>query len=227
MSGNLSFKRNSLNFNIIQYEEERVSLKGRRDSLSLSIEQKSTNLTGELERLLEESSGLTVEFNGLSERLQTLKYLINELGDKAAKAAIIKAYIPFFNKKVNEYLEAMNLFVGFRIDEAFEVNFDSPDRKGQTTFSLSKGQLTRMNLAVLFALRDVANLKASVDSNILIMDEIIEPLSEQGVREIVEMMKVKFTKMNVFVISQRATEFSEYFNSTIKYGLRGGFTSIV
>lgn len=227
LSSNLRFKRNSLNLGILQHEEERVTMKGRMESLNLSIEQKSSNLSGELEGLLDESSALTIEFNSLSERLQTLKYLINELGDKAAKAAIIKAYIPFFNKKVNEYLEGMNLFVGFRIDESFEVNFDSPDRKGQTTFSLSKGQLTRMNLAVLFALRDVANLKASVDSNILILDEIIEPLSEQGVREIVEMMKVKFTKMNVFVISQRATEFSEYFNSTIKYGLRGGFTSIV
>lgn len=166
------------------------------------------------------------KLNQLTLKASTYRHLItNELGDKAAKADIIKAYMPFLNQKINEYLAGMNMFLGFRIDENFEIEFTSPDRKGQTTFSLSKGQLTRVNLAVLFGLRDVANLKASVDTNLLVMDETIEPLSEQGVREIMEMMSHKFSSMNILVVSQRASEFGEYFKDTIRYGLRGGFTT--
>jgi energy-coupling factor transporter ATP-binding protein EcfA2 len=121
----------------------------------------------------------------------------------------------------------MNLFVGFKMNENFDVEFTSPDRKGQTTFSLSKGQLARMNLSVLFALRDVANLKSSVNTNLLVLDEILEALSERGVREVTEMIKQKFTDMNIFVVSQRAAEFTEHFNHTISYGLRGGFTTVL
>ena len=167
-----------------------------------------------------------LNFNSLSTKASTYRHLITyELGDKATKADIIKAYMPFLNQKINEYLAGMNMFLGFKIDENFEIEFTAPDRKGQTTFSLSKGQLTRVNLAVLFGLRDVANLKASVDTNLLVMDETIEPLSEQGVREIMEMMSHKFSSMNILVVSQRASEFGEYFKDTIRYGLRGGFTT--
>lgn len=170
---------------------------------------------------------LSETLNSLDEKLNSSRFIINELGDKAAKADIIKAYLPFLNGKINEYLEAMNLFVGFKMDENFNVDFTSPDRSGQTTASLSKGQLARMNLSVLFALRDVANLKASVNSNILVLDEILEPLSARGVKEVTEMINHKFQNMNIFVVSQRADEFSEHFQHTITYGLRGGFTSVL
>jgi len=167
------------------------------------------------------------EFEKINKLLAAYKFLITELGDKAAKAEIIKAYLPYFNSKVNEYLEAMNLFVGFKIDENFDVEFTAPDRRGQSTFSLSKGQLTRLNLAVMFSLRDIANLKSSVASSLLVLDESLEALSERGVREVTEMMNQRFQHMNVFVVSQRATEFDEYFTSSIRYGLRGGFTEII
>lgn len=191
------------------------------------IDQKRATLDSDRQELETNQTSLTHDIEAIGERAEAYKYVINELGDKAAKADIIKAYLPYLNSKINEYLAALNLFVGFKIDENFEVEFTSPDRKGQTTFSLSKGQLTRMNLSVLFALRDVANLKASISSNLLILDETIEPLSAQGVREVMEMMNTKFNHTNIFVISQRETEFSEYFKNTVKYGLRGGFTEIV
>lgn len=159
--------------------------------------------------------------------IEHCKIIINELGDKAAKADIIKAYMPFLNHKINEYLGALNLHVGFKMDENFEVEFTSPDRKGQTTFSLSKGQMMRMNLSVLFALRDVANLKASISTNLLILDETIEPLSAQGVREIMEMIEHKFKGVNIFVVTQRTNEFEEHFKSVVRYGLRGGFTEVL
>lgn len=215
------------NAKLKSYKEQEATMRGKAEeqkaslrTMAISLEEEEVSVTGDI------GKG-EAALNALVERCRTYKFIINELGDKAAKADIIKAYMPFLNQKVNEYLAGMNMFLGFKIDENFEVEFTSPDRKGQTTFSLSKGQLTRVNLAVLFGLRDVANLKASVDTNLLVMDETLENLSEQGVREIVEMMSHKFNSLNTLVVSQRKTEFSEYFSNVIAYGLRGGFTTII
>lgn len=193
-------------------------------SLQTNIADESSKQQTTIDRIQEGLGAMEREYQKTFERISVYKKLINELGDKEAKAEIIKAYMPFLNHKVNEYLGALNLHVGFKMDENFSIEFTAPDRKRQTTWSLSKGQAMRMNLAVLFALRDVANLKASVSTNLLIMDETIEPLSERGVQEIMEMFEHRFKDINMFVVTQRKAEFSEYFTDVINYGLRGGFT---
>lgn len=193
-------------------------------SLQTNIADESSKQQTTIDRIQEGLGAMERDYQKTFERISVYKKLINELGDKEAKAEIIKAYMPFLNHKVNEYLDALNLHVGFKMDENFSIEFTAPDRKRQTTWSLSKGQAMRMNLAVLFALRDVANLKASVSTNLLIMDETIEPLSERGVQEIMEMFEHRFKDINMFVVTQRKAEFSEYFTDVINYGLRGGFT---
>lgn len=198
---------------------------------SSSLEIKINTLVGKGKNKLDESEKalemLNAKHQSISDKLVVQHYLIDELGDSAAKREIIKQYIPFLNAKINEYMAAMNLFVGFSMDEKFEVSFNSPDRKTQTVHSLSNGQKTRMNLAILFALRDVANLKNTTDANLLVLDELLEPISEQGIREVVEMLRNKFNKSNIVVVTQRKNEFIEYFDNTINYGLRGGFTEEV
>ncbi|ARK07824.1 recombination endonuclease subunit [Aeromonas phage phiA8-29] len=193
-------------------------------SLQTNIADESSKQQTAIDKAQEDLGVMERDYQKTFERISVYKKLINELGDKEAKAEIIKAYMPFLNHKVNEYLDALNLHVGFKMDENFSIEFTAPDRKRQTTWSLSKGQAMRMNLAVLFALRDVANLKASVSTNLLIMDETIEPLSERGVQEIMEMFEHRFKDINMFVVTQRKAEFSEYFTDVINYGLRGGFT---
>lgn len=147
------------------------------------------------------------------------------LSDKEGKADIIRKYMPFLNQKVNEYLEALGMFIKFTLDETFNVSMEAPDRKNQSIFSLSSGQRARVNLAILFALRDVANLKASVQCNLLVLDEILENLSERGVTDAVTMIKHRFGDSNLAVVTQRASEFEEHFEHKIVYGLRGGFTT--
>ncbi len=166
-------------------------------------------------------------YQATTRRGEHLDYLISELGDNAAKREIIARYIPFLNSKINEYMAAMGLSVGFKMDEAFKIEFQSPDRKNQTIYSLSNGQRTRMNISILFALRDIANLKNTTATNLLVLDEILDPVSEQGIREAVEMLRNKFSDTNIVVISQRKQEFMEYFDHTITYGLKGGFTTIL
>jgi DNA repair exonuclease SbcCD ATPase subunit len=149
-------------------------------------------------------------------------FFLLTLKDDAVKAEIVRQYLPFLNQKINEYLDAMNLYIQMSLDEEFNISMFAPNRKGQTIDNLSTGQLRRVDLAVLLAWREVARSKASVSSNLLILDEILENLSEQGVADFAELWQTKYAdkEINLFVISQRNAEFEEHFERTIKYALK-------
>ena len=172
-------------------------------------------------------SDLEEERQKTDEHLQDLNHLLFFLKDDQTKARIISLYLPFLNSKINEYLEGMNMFLDIQVDDTFDITMGTAGRKGQSLFSLSSGQRVRVNIAITMALRDVANLKASVQCNILVFDEILENLSERGVQECIEMLKHKFSGNNLFVISQREQEFQEYFHNHIRYGLRNGQTEVI
>ncbi|QGZ16006.1 double-stranded DNA repair protein [Vibrio phage vB_VchM_Kuja] len=174
----------------------------------------------ELERLNE-------TYNNVDKDLNEYDFIIDMLGEKEGKADVVRMYLPFLNAKINEYLSGMNINLALELDETFEPSMKTHDRNGQTLFSLSSGQRARVDLAIVFALRDVANLKASFQCNILIMDEILESLSGIGVTEAVAMIKNKFHQNNLFIITQRNEEFVEFFDHQVKYSLRDGFTTVL
>lgn len=152
-------------------------------------------------------------------------HLLLMLKDDGVKASIIREYIPHLNAKVNEYLQDMNMFVNLSFDEEFGVEMFDPTRKGQTIGSLSSGQICRINLAVLLAWRDIAKAKASVDTNLMVFDEILESLSENGIQDFMGMYELKFAEgTNLFVVTQRKTEFEEYFDDTILFGMKDDHT---
>lgn len=155
-----------------------------------------------------------------------LNNLLEMLKDDGVKAQIVKQYIPLLNQKINEYLDKMNLYINFTMDEEFKVEMFAPDRKGQTLGNLSTGQLRRIDLSVLLAWRDIARIKSSVDCNLLILDEVLENLSEQGVADFMGFWKehYKSKDTNLFVVSQRKNEFEEHFDTMISYTLKDGFT---
>lgn len=186
-----------------------------------------------LKQRLNDVSNAELDYKSVEDRITVNVKLIDDLkasrsliGDKEIKADIIKQYLPFLNSKINEYLEALSIFVGFEIDENFEVSMNAPERKNQTLFSLSSGQRARINLAIMLAMREVGNLKSSIQCNLLTCDEIFECLSANGVEEAVAMMKHKFSDSNLFVVTQRNEEFKEHFENNIHLELRNGFTEI-
>ena len=194
-------------------------LKARRAPLVASIADLERKLsvqptpTADLEAVI---AGIEQSLKDLEERRQTTdeelqdhNHLLHFLKDDQTKARIISLYLPFLNKKINEYLEGMNMFLDISVDDTFDITMGTAGRKGQSLFSLSSGQRVRVNIAITMALRDVANLKASVQCNILVFDEVLENLSERGVQECIEMLKYKFSNNNLFVISLREQEFQE------------------
>lgn len=173
------------------------------------------------------ASNLVIKNAEMDDKARELKdheQLLQILKDDGVKASIVAQYIPALNQAINKILDQLGLYVNINIDSEFNVSMFSPDRKGQTLGNLSTGQLRRIDLAVLMAWRDIAKKKASVDCNILILDEILENLSATGVEEFMDMWLSIGSDTNLLVISQRAAEFETYFDRTIMYALRNDMT---
>lgn len=237
ITASLQQKRENAVSGIKAVDDKIAELKARRAPLVASIadlERKlavqptpTTDLENSIAALEGELEDLYQRREDADQELQDLQHLLFFLKDDQTKARIIALYLPFLNSKINEYLEALNMFLDIVVDDTFEITMSAAGRKGQSIFSLSTGQRSRLNLAVTLALRDVANLKASVQCNLFVLDEILENMSERGVQESVEMLKHKFGGNNLFVISQREQEFQEYFQHNIRYGLRNGLTEVI
>lgn len=150
--------------------------------------------------------------------------LLQVLKDDGIKASIVSQYIPFLNQAINRILDQLNLYVQIQVDSEFNVSMFSPDRRGQTIGNLSTGQLRRIDIAVLLAWREIAKNKASVDCNVLILDEILENLSASGVEEFMSMWESLDSDTNLLVITQRASEFDQYFDRRIEYKLQNDMT---
>jgi DNA repair exonuclease SbcCD ATPase subunit len=198
-----------------------------------SIEAKMVDANEDAQILAEEQgmNEISVELTGkrktLDDKLNEEKehlQLLQVLKDDGVKASIVAQYIPALNQAINKVLDQLNLYVQINIDSEFNVSMFAPDRKGQTLGNLSTGQLRRIDLAVLLAWRDIAKKKASVDCNVLILDEILENLSATGVEEFMDMWGLIGTETNLLVISQRAAEFETYFDRTIMYALKNDLT---
>ena len=181
--------------------------------------QELTNLKKKDLELKSELEKRTLEFLEYSEAVEMLK-------DDGIKTVMIQDYLPVINSRLNYYLNKLNLFITVEMDSSFNLGMHAPDRKGQTLESLSSGQLNRINLALLFVWRDIAKTLSTIDTNILVLDEVLESLSEQGVQDFIEFYDSEF-QMNLFVVSQRSSEFSVFFDDVIMYKLENGFTEII
>lgn len=150
--------------------------------------------------------------------------LLQILKDDGIKANIVAQYIPYLNQNINKTLDRLNLYIQINIDSEFNISLFAPDRKNQTIENLSTGQLRRVDIATCLAWREIAKSKASLDCNILILDEILENLSTSGVEEFMDMWEIVGRDTNLIVISQRSDEFSPYFKREIKYKLVNDMT---
>lgn len=212
----------------IQQSKATASDNVQRASEAVSTREKHIEeLQLELVKLEKEVGHLEQHYNSMEKELEEYQFAVDVLGEKEGKADVVRLYLPYLNAKINEYLEGMNISIGIELDEQFNATMNDPVRNGQTLFSLSTGQRARVDLAIIFALRDVASLKASFHTNLLILDESLENLSGRGVTEAITMIKQKFSSFNLFMITQRNAEFLDHFDHVIKYGLRGDETVVL
>lgn len=150
-----------------------------------------------------------------------LELMTKNLKDGGIKAKIVENYLPYINQRINFYLEKLNFFVNVELTSNFELKMMGSGRGNQTIPCLSAGQQKRIDIAVLMAWRDVSRQAAVNSCNILIMDEILESLSQNGIIDFIEMWnasdEAKYT--HLVVISQRKSELEVLFDDVKEYKL--------
>jgi DNA repair exonuclease SbcCD ATPase subunit len=149
------------------------------------------------------------------------------LKDTGIKTAIIREYLPAMNKLINMYLQAMDFFVHFELDESFNEVIKSRYRDEFTYASFSEGEKMRIDLAILFTWRQIAKMKNSVNTNLLILDEIFDSsLDTSGTDYFLSVMSQLGEKTNTFVISHKGDQLFDKFRNIIKFEKRNDFSVI-
>ena len=184
----------------------------------------------ENEKLEEFKSNLNTTIDELSVRRQDIyhyDFAYSLLKDDGVKTRIIKKYLPYINAQVNRYLQMMDFYINFTLDEEFNETVKSPIHEDFSYSSFSEGEKMRIDLALLFTWREVARVKNSVNTNLLIMDEVFDSsLDGFGTDEFLKIIKFVIRDANIFVISHKS-DLHDKFDSVIKFDKLRGFSSIV
>ena len=147
--------------------------------------------------------------------------------DGGVKTKIIQKYLPLMNKQINKYLQIMDFYINFTLDEEFKENIKSPIHEDFTYESFSEGEKMRINLAILFTWREIARMKNSINTNLLILDEVFDSsLDNMGTEYFTKIIKYIIKDANVFVISHKTDELIDKFDKIIRFEKIKGFSKI-
>ncbi len=150
------------------------------------------------------------------------------LKDGGIKTKIIKQYIPIINKLVNKYLSQMGFFVNFNIDENFNEVIKSRYRDEFAYSSFSEGEKTRIDLALMFTWRAVAKMKNSVNTNLLILDEILDgSLDANGTDEFLKIIKTLTDDTNTYIISHKQDQLIDKFDKVYRFEKQKNFSRMI
>jgi ABC-type lipoprotein export system ATPase subunit len=150
------------------------------------------------------------------------------LKDGGIKTKIIKQYIPIINKLVNKYLAQMGFFVNFNIDENFNEVIKSRYRDEFSYSNFSEGEKTRIDLALLFTWRSIAKMKNSVNTNLLILDEILDgSLDANGTDEFLKIIQTLTDDTNTYIISHKQDQLLDKFDKVYRFEKQKNFSRMV
>jgi len=199
------------------------------------------NLESEIQRITDQLANRNIEHEKLESFKENLKTTYDELAsrrdtinyydfsysllkDGGVKTKIIKKYLPLINQQVNRYLQMMDFYINFTLDEEFNETVQSPIHEDFSYSSFSEGEKMRIDLALLFTWREVARMKNSVNTNLLIMDEVFDSsLDGFGTEEFLKIIKYVIKDANVFVISHKES-LHDKFENVIKFEKVKGFS---
>ena len=235
-------------------ERQFVKLTKEITKLNNGISQNNTRISGcqrqvrdlesEIQKLTTQLANRNTEDEKLKEFNQNLQNIFKEIADKkteiiyhdfaysllkddGVKTKIIKKYLPLINQQVNRYLQMMDFYINFKLDEEFSETIESPIHENFSYSSFSEGEKMRIDLALLFTWREVARVKNSVNTNLLIMDEVFDSsLDGMGTDEFLKIIRYVIKDANVFVISHKA-ELHDKFESVIRFEKVKGFSQMV
>ena len=188
------------------------------------------NRNTEHEKLTTFNDNLKTTYDELAQRKDTINYYdfsYSLLKDGGVKTKIIKKYLPLINQQVNRYLQLMDFYINFSLDEEFNETVQSPIHEDFSYSSFSEGEKMRIDLALLFTWREVARMKNSVNTNLLIMDEVFDSsLDGFGTEEFLKIIRFVIKDANIFVISHKES-LHDKFADVIRFDKVKGFSRMV
>jgi len=195
----------------------------------LQLENKQTDskkIAVDLQQLKEELETTKIELIKISEEKSYVDTIREILSEKGAKTKIIKKYLPIMNTLINQYLQAMDFFVSFQLDEEFNETVKSRHRDTFNYNSFSEGEKLRIDLALLFTWRTIAKMKNSANTNLLILDEIFDSsLDAQGTDDFFKIIN-KISNENIFIISHKGDIMFDKFTNILKFEKHQNFTQL-
>jgi len=229
----LSKKITKLNFDISK-NNTRISLNQRQihdfETEIETIVQNLANKNTEHEKLEEFRNSFQETIEDISKKKEEILYYdfaYSLLKDDGVKTKIIKKYLPLINQQVNRYLQMMDFYINFELDSEFNESIKSPIHEDFSYSSFSEGEKMRIDLALLFTWREVAKVKNSVNTNLLIMDEVFDSsLDGFGTEEFLKIIRYVIKDANIFVISHK-TDLHDKFENIIKFDKVKGFSRVV
>ena len=210
----------------------------------MQINRQIDKLNDEISRIDNESGDLSEANSALEElrekkeELQEKKYKLAEqnsynqvyaelLKDTGIKTKIIKQYLPVINQLTNKYLQILDFFVHFDLDESFQETIRSRHRDAFSYDSFSEGEKQRIDLSLLFTWRQIAKMKNSVATNLLILDETFDSsLDEEGIENLMKIISTLGEDTNVFVISHKSELEDAQFHRKIEFVKEKNFSKI-
>ena len=188
---------------------------------------KLANRNTEHEKLEEFNTRLKETYENVASKKEDIQYYNFNYGllkDGGVKTKIIKKYLPLINQQVNRYLQMMDFYINFTLDEEFNETIQSPIHDNFSYSSFSEGEKMRIDLALLFTWREVARMKNSVNTNLLIMDEVFDSsLDGFGTEEFLKIIRFVIKDANVFVISHK-TGMDDRFDNVVRFEKIKGFS---
>jgi DNA repair exonuclease SbcCD ATPase subunit len=240
---NLNENLSNINKVIEQITDKNIELSTRNSTVTL-LNKQIKELEAETQRVTSDTSNLDEERTKLKELAREALEKIAEknillehrsmeevasilLKDNGIKTAIIREYLPAMNKLINKYLQAMDAYIHFDLDESFNEIVKSRYRDTFTYASFSEGEKMRIDLAILFTWRQIAKMKNSVNTNLLLLDEIFDSsLDTAGTDYFLNLMNQLGEHSNIFVISHKGDQLFDKFRSVVKFEKRNDFSII-
>ena len=188
------------------------------------------NRNSEHEKLEQFKNDLKSVYDDLSGKKNLIQYhdfSYSLLKDSGVKSKIIKKYLPLINQQVNRYLQMLDFYINFTLDEEFNETVQSPIHEDFSYSSFSEGEKQRIDLALLFTWREVAKFKNSTNTNLLILDEVFDSsLDGFGTEDFLKIIRYVIKDANVFIISHKSG-MEDRFESVLKFEKVKGFSRMI
>ena len=227
------------------YEQQALSSELNQNNLKISwaheaiakLEREITQISGtktniveatdELDTYIDQKDTLITEKMELDQEYDYSKAMMEMLKDTGIKTKIIRQYLPVMNKYINNYLQTLDFFVHFELDEAFNETIRSRHRDSFSYDSFSEGEKQRIDLALLFTWRQIARMKNSVATNLLVLDETFDSsLDNDGIENLFKIIYSLGESANVFVISHKGEILDNRFKHKIEFYKDKNFSKI-